>query len=68
MSDDGLIDNVSNLVDFPFYVHGGAADTGQPPELQEMQREIFDSLGANVVKYIDDAGHTTGWSTPKLMF
>jgi len=54
MSDDGLIDNVSNLVDFPFYVHGGELDTGQPQELQEMQREIFDGLGANVVKYIDD--------------
>jgi len=68
MSDEGLIDNVSNLVDFPFYVHGGELDDAQPPALQEMQREIFEGLGANVVKYIDEKGHTTGWDSPKLMF
>jgi hypothetical protein len=33
LSDAGLVDNVSNLKDKPFYVMGGELDDAQPPAL-----------------------------------
>ena len=33
MADDGLIDPVSNLVDMPYMVMGGALDDAQPPAI-----------------------------------
>lgn len=55
---DGLIDSSDNLKGAPVYIFSGGQDYVVKPIQQEMQRDLFESYGANVkYNYNPDGAH-----------
>ena len=60
-----MIDPVSNLVGKPIMIRGGELDDAQTPELQEIQKKMFDDLGATTsIEIMAGKPHTTSYDDP----